>query len=447
MTASPARLLGLSLRYNPRHWQADPLRAHALERARALEASDLRRLDWQGLLGMVDEALALALPLAGTIRRLYYPRVLLAVGALRLLLGLLGQGKRFGLLLSGAGSSTLAANRALETLADRVRSEPALAADFARYEAGKLEAALAAHEAGRSFLAELDSFLSLYGHREVVLSTALQPTWKDAPEAVLGLLKGLATEKTRPRTDRPAWQEAQDELLAQPLLRFPPLRSALLRLLGTARLLWQIREDTHFDATRILPILRRALLELGRRLAGAGVLEAPEDVFHLKRSELEPLGADWPPSPPRAEELRTAVGWRKGRRASLEGQPLVDPRLFHASQGSGDALLQGTAGSPGMAEGPARIIRDVSQFERLRQGEVLVAPYTNPSWTPLFQRAAALVVDSGAAGSHPAIVAREYGLPAVVGTVTATQVLQDGEWVQVDGDRGTVRRLRREQTP
>ena len=69
MTASPARLLGLSLRYNPRHWQADPLRAHALERARALEASDLRRLDWQGLLGMVDEALALALPLAGTIRR------------------------------------------------------------------------------------------------------------------------------------------------------------------------------------------------------------------------------------------------------------------------------------------------------------------------------------------------------------------------------------------
>ncbi len=442
---APARLLGLSIRYNPRRWQADPLRTGALARARVLEARDPQVPGWQGLLATVREALALALPLAGTIRRRYYPRVLLAAGVLRLSLGLLGQGKRFGLLLSGAESTTLAANQALEKLAVRVRSEPALAGLFARYEAGGLAAALAGQAAGRSFLTGLQAFLDRYGHREVVLSTVLQPTWKDAPDVVLGLLKGLALSEARPRAGRPAWQTAQEALLAYPLLRFPPLRAATLRLLGTARLLWQIREDTHFDVTRILPILRRTLLELGRRLAGTGALDTPEDVFHLRLGELERAGAAWPPSPRLTAELRSVVRRRKERRTALEGKPLVDPRLYRPPEPAGGTLLQGMAGSPGIAEGPVRVVRDASQFESLRAGEVLVAPYTNPAWTPLFQRAVAVVVDSGAAGSHPAIVAREYGLPAVVGTVSGTQVLRDGEWVRVDGDRGSVRRVRREE--
>ncbi len=439
---APARLLGLSLRYDPRRWQADPLRIEALAKVRALETRDLQGLDWRELLDTVRQALALALPLAGAIRGRYFPQVLLAAGALRLALGLLGQGKRFGLLLSGAQSATLEANRALEALAARIRSEPVLADLFARHEAGRLAQALAGPPAGRAFLAELEAFLNLYGHREAALSTVLQPTWKDAPQVVLGLLKGLARAEARPRAGRPAWRAAQEELLAHPLLRFQPLRSAFLRLLGTARLLWRIREDTHFDVTRILPILRRALLEIGRRLAGAGALDAPEEVFHLAWRELEPPGAAWPPSPQAAEKLRAAVWRRKERRAALEGRPLVDPRLYRPSEPAGDALLRGAAGSPGVAEGPARIIRDMSQFDRLLPGEVLVAPYTNPAWTPLFQRAAAVVVDSGAAGSHPAVVAREYGLPAVVGTVTGTQTLRDGEWIQVDGDRGIVRRVR-----
>ncbi len=91
-----------------------------------------------------------------------------------------------------------------------------------------------------------------------------------------------------------------------------------------------------------------------------------------------------------------------------------------------------------MAEGPVRVVCDASEFGKLRAGEVLVAPYTNPAWTPLFQRAVAVVVDTGAAGSHAAIVAREYGIPAVMGTIAGTETLRDGEWVQVDGTRGVV---------
>jgi pyruvate,water dikinase len=85
-----------------------------------------------------------------------------------------------------------------------------------------------------------------------------------------------------------------------------------------------------------------------------------------------------------------------------------------------------------------RVIGDPSGFGDLRDGDVLVCPYTNPAWTPLFQRAVAVVVDSGGAGSHAAIVAREYGLPAVMGTGTATTVLTDGRLVTVDGDAGLV---------
>ncbi|MBI4493400.1 MAG: phosphoenolpyruvate synthase [Chloroflexi bacterium] len=435
---APARLLGLSLRYDPVHWRADPLLAEARSRARALEARDLRALSWEGVVATVREALALPLPLAGEIRRRYYPRALLAAGLLRVALGLLGHGDRFGALLTGVGSTTLEANRALEGLATRIRSDPVLAEVFASHGASELWAALEAQPAGQSFLAELRTFMDRYGHREVVLSTVLQPTWKDAPEVVLGMVKGLALTEPRHETGRPAWAVAQDELLAHPLLRLSPLRAAILGLLAAARCLWQVREDTHFDATRIMPVLRRTLLELGGRLAGAGVLHAPADVFHLELCELERIDGTWPPSPERASELQAIVQRRKERRAALEGTPLVDPRLYRQLEPSGDVLLRGTPGSPGVAEGPARLIRDASEFGKLLPGEVLVAPYTNPAWTLLFQRAAAVVVDSGGAGSHAAIVAREYGLPAVMGTTDGTRRLVDGQRVRVDGSRGLV---------
>jgi pyruvate,water dikinase len=89
-------------------------------------------------------------------------------------------------------------------------------------------------------------------------------------------------------------------------------------------------------------------------------------------------------------------------------------------------------------------VRDSSEFGKLQPGDVLVAPVTNPAWTPLFQRAAAVVVDTGGAASHAAITAREYGVPAVMGTVNGTQKLNDGQWIHVDGSRGLVLKDTRE---
>ncbi len=441
MVLAPVRLLWFAFRYNPVRAQADPLLVEARSRARTLAARDLKGLSWGELLVAVREPLALALPLAGEMRRRYYPRALLAAGALRVALALLRRGKRFGTLLSGVESKTLEANRALEALAARVRSDPTLAETFAHHEAAELWAALEQQAAGRVFLSEFRLFLDRYGHREVVLSTVLQPTWQDAPGLVLGIIKGLASTEPRRETGRPTWEVARNDVLAHPLLKFPPFRAALLGLVTTARTLWQVRENTHYDATLILPILRRTLLELGRQLVAVGVLNTPEEVFHLKFDELGRVGEAWPPAPKLAAELQASVLRRRERRATLERTPVVDPRLYRQPEPGGDALLRGTAGSPGVAAGPVRVIHDSSEFGRLRAGEVLVAPYTNPAWTPLFQRAVAVVVDGGGAGSHAAIVAREYGIPAVMGTIDGTQRLTDGQLVQVDGNHGRVTRV------
>jgi pyruvate,water dikinase len=199
------------------------------------------------------------------------------------------------------------------------------------------------------------------------------------------------------------------------------------------------REDTHFHASRAIPILRHMLLEAGRRLVEAGVLPEALDVFHLHLEELEALSGPDHLSPADAARMRTTARDRADRRAELTGVPMLNTTsLVNPATSAKDALLTGVPASRGRATGPVRVIREPAEFGALRGGDVLVCPYTNPTWTSLFQRAAAVVVDSGGIGSHAAIVAREYGMPAVMGTGSGTTVLVDGQQITVDGDTGRV---------
>jgi phosphohistidine swiveling domain-containing protein len=186
--------------------------------------------------------------------------------------------------------------------------------------------------------------------------------------------------------------------------------------------------------------MRRAYRELGRRLVAAGVIDDVRDVYHLRFEELEEITDDGGALPASVRQrYRPLVLARAARRRELEGIPLLDTALlFRNSRSAPGVLVSGTPASRGRAEGPVRIIRGPDEFGRLRSSDILVCPYTNPSWTPLFQRAAAVVVDMGGLGSHAAIVAREYGIPAVMGTGTGTGVLAEGQRVVVDGSAGTV---------
>jgi pyruvate,water dikinase len=252
------------------------------------------------------------------------------------------------------------------------------------------------------------------------------------------MVKVLAEDAPAAQPDDRA-EQAERQLLTHPLVRLTRSQRRVLRLLADARAGIAFREDSHFHGTRTLPVLRRAVLEAGRRLAEAGVLREADDVLHLRLEELESLGDPATLPPADAERIRAAVRARSARRAELAGVPLIAPSvLFPGRVAGGDALVTGTGASGGRATGPVRVIREAAGFGRLRSGEVLVCPYTNPSWTPLFQRAAAVVVDTGGIGSHAAIVAREYGIPAVMGTATGTSVLADGQIVTVDGDTGRV---------
>ena len=198
------------------------------------------------------------------------------------------------------------------------------------------------------------------------------------------------------------------------------------------------REDSHFYFLKPLPILRKSLLEMGRRLSDVGVLGAPEEVFHLRLNELEAVDDPANLTESGKDKLRDAVRTRSARRGELIGVRLIDPAAVFPRRETGDALITGTPASSGSATGPVTVIREPAEFGRLTGGDVLVCPYTNPAWTTLFQRAAAVVVDSGGPASHAAIVAREYGIPAVMGTGTGTTALTDGQLVTVDGTTGRV---------
>ncbi|XYH94680.1 PEP/pyruvate-binding domain-containing protein [Sorangium sp. So ce1128] len=435
---APAYLLWYCARHDPRRWRDLPTIPEAQARVRELDRRDLQKLSWEALIAMIHEAVALPEPLLGVPRRRYGPRAMAAVGLLRAVLWLVQQDDQLDVLQSGVETHTLATNRALESLAAQVRGDPALADLFARHEAEALADALQASAAGGGFLRDFHGFLYRYGHRETSIFAVLEPTWKDAPEVVLGLLKGLAATPPRPAPSQPPWEAARDEILTLGPLKPALLRAAFLRILAEARCFTEIREDTHFYSTMPMPVLRRTLLELGRRLVGAGVLDTSADIFHLRLDEVEGVNGTWPPRPALAAALRSTMERRRARRAALADTPVVDPRRVHRPDPPADVLVRGTPGSPGVAEGPVRVIRDGAEFGTLRPGDVLVAPFTTPAWTPLFQRAAAVVVDSGGAGSHAAIVAREYGIPAVMGVGDGTRRLKDGDPVRVDGNRGVV---------
>jgi phosphohistidine swiveling domain-containing protein len=426
---APFLMASRARRYDPSRWTEDARFADFLHRVDELAGQDPVTMPWARLMRVPRQALDLVQP-STELRIDYLPRTVLALARLFVALVLLRRASLMGDLIIGARTRTGEANHALEVLAERVRENPRLKDAVDELDPERLR------EFG-DFNAGFEAFLAEYGHRETATPIlATPPTWGEAPETVLGLVKMLAAEPPK-ATGRA--NHAMKVLLDHPLLRGPRRRARIERWVEAARCGIAFREDSHFYFTKPLPILRRSLLEIGRRLCDAGVLEEPEGVFHLRLEELEDISDPAGLAEPDAQRGRAAVRTRSARREELSGVPLINPGLiFPPRDKVSDALLSGTPAGGGTATGPVCVIREPAEFAKLSSGDILVCPYTNPAWTPLFQRAAAVVVDSGAIGSHAAIVAREYGIPAVMGTADGTHKLSDGQHVRVDGDRGLV---------
>ena len=439
---APVRVWSRLRRFDPARWTADP-RFVAYERHVAeLRSRDLTAVGWTDLLAVPAEVLAELDPLVD-LRIDHLTAALVHVVRLRVLLAVLGLSGEQWPLLAGQATRTRAANDALAALAGRLRQEPAWVEAFRGSSDEELVTAVWHSEPYRPLREALQSWLDAYGHRETTSAALVSaPTWADDPALLLGNLRGLVSQgsTTPPQEDIGQARAAMARVRRRRRVRITRSAARVERAADAARTAMAFRDDSHFHALPLRPILRSALLEAGDRLTRAGVLTHREAVSHLELAELRALVDPAQLDPTQVRRLQDAVHRRAARRAELGAAPLISPATLYpgARRPSADALVSGTPGGGGRAAGVVRVVRGPSEFGRLQAGDVLVCPYTNPAWTPLFALAAAVVADSGSFASHAAIVAREYGIPAVMGTGNGTSVLTDGQAVVVDGDRGDV---------
>ena len=293
------------------------------------------------------------------------------------------------------------------------------------------------------------------GGSHLPLLSGFEPPTEPEPHAVVSLdwwwapvpytASAVTTDEEHSRVVEA--RRAAEEAAFEALTSSPRRLRKFERLLVDAQHLVPIRESQTREMTLPWPVMRRAVLRMGEQLAARELIGDPDDAFFLTRSELEAaLAGD-----PQAGSIDTAA--RRSTRdeqAKLVPPMLIGrmnrvlkkmwdtyPRLVGAARSNG-AIVSGTPASPGRATGPARVVRGPDEFDQLQPGEILVAPLTAPAWTPLFTRAAGVVTDVGSPASHASIIAREYGIPAVVGCGDATARLRTGIRVAVDGSTGNV---------
>ncbi|WP_264555845.1 PEP/pyruvate-binding domain-containing protein [Halocatena marina] len=343
-------------------------------------------------------------------------------------------------------------NQRLGDLADLARQHPAVV-DALESKAPLSE--IEQVEGGENFVTAFDAFLDDFGHRSSSEIDFSRPRWKDNPAILFQTIRSTLAQSDhgehREHLERLKQNAAQSAAALEAragrglvgFIKKPIVR----RLIRVYRGGIQLREYHKHGAAHFFAIAHDVFADAGETLAAEGRIDQSSDVWYLRKDELlaalegeTPLDVDF------EQRQRT-----HDRFASMTAPPLLmsdgeTPMVAADTKIAADALV-GTPVSSGVVEGPARVVYDPSK-ESLEKGEILVAPSTDVGWTPLFQNAAGLVMDVGGQMTHGALVAREYGIPAVVSVSNATTDIQTGEWIRVDGKRGTVERLdREEQSP
>jgi phosphohistidine swiveling domain-containing protein len=311
---------------------------------------------------------------------------------------------------------------------------------------GRLTAAADAGDAPSSaFLKAWDAFMREHGHHRRGELEFANASWAETPDYVLGIVRSyLAEDRESDPMAAYAQRSVKAELAATEALGrlSGPRRAIFKRVLGWGRASARTRENVKSEAVRWLVAIRHALLALGAGMVEAGVLQRADDVFFLEYGELSELMAgdrsDW-------RDLVAARRTQHERFETLSPPPVV-VGTWDESSGPwtvtrADRTLKGISVSAGVARGPARVFLTVDTDEPVLPGEILVAPFTDPGWTPYFIPAAGIVMDMGGLLSHGSIIAREYGIPAVVNVGPATRIIATGDLIEVDGDRGEVRIL------
>lgn len=317
--------------------------------------------------------------------------------------------------------------------------------------------------ASAELVASFDELLRRHGRRSDAFDHLTSPSWIEEPRPVFDLLRRFVVLDVHPLAEAlsraAATRDAELARVSRELESYPSAArhhfDALHRSALTATALYE--DHNHWIDQRVDHEVRRVVVEAGRRLCLEGVLASEDDVFGLTLEELSSaLGTGGDSS------LARVASERRHRNRMYErvvppvaigavptgGAPesTDDPieralRLFvgiRPTEPTDPRMLRGIGGAPGEGLGRVRVVRVLEDIDRLLPGEILVAPTTAPSWSPVFNLVTAVVTDAGGMLSHCAIIAREYGVPCVVGCVDATSRLKDGDLVRVNGQLGTV---------
>jgi pyruvate,water dikinase len=349
---------------------------------------------------------------------------------------------------------------ALWRMKNEVRDDPELRAAFEPEDTTEILGALRASKRGRRFIAErIEPYQREFGWHAVWSHEFIYPTVREQKEPVLELVRGyLATDYDFPsaieamRQDiEAASNEILDGLSGKSLEEMRAANAVNLRMAP-------LTPDHHFYIDQGANAhMRLVLLAVGQKLVELGRLDQPDDVMFLRYNELRALIG-------KADGI-AAREIVRSRRAEREAQMLLQPRdwigtctpsqlafpylvnwgypeRFHQTQSDDMRLITGIGASPGILEGTARVVRTVDEFDEVREGDILVCQMTNPAWVVLFTKIAGLVTDTGGLTSHPAVLSREFGIPAVIGTSVATQRIVTGDRLRIDGTAGKVEILR-----
>jgi phosphohistidine swiveling domain-containing protein len=346
----------------------------------------------------------------------------------------------------GFDSEPIRAEKSLYDLATWTRSHQELAESLLGLPSEEFieRAATSDDPAWHEWHARFQAHLSAYGHTVYNLDF-MNPVPADDPAPLLETLRFFVNgEGVDPYERQRGLAARREEATAAVLARLDPARArAFRRLVHWAQSVAPVREDALADVGLAWPQARRMLLEIGRRLQQAGVINEPNDVFWLHRTEID-------------EGLDSLADQVEQRKDLWRGQLRATPPQLLPKGGWGDAfrrwmpaaseeqtgdVIKGIGGSMGTVTAPARVLGGPQDFGQMQPGDILVASITTPAWTSLFAMASGVVTDIGGPLSHSSIVAREYGIPAVLGTAVATRRISSGQLIRVDGDAGTVKLL------
>ena len=350
--------------------------------------------------------------------------------------------------------------KALWTLKEEARADPILAEAFRAETAAEVHEALRGTERGRRFLTDsVEPYQREYGYHAVWSHEFIFPTVREQVEPVLELVRGyVETDYDYPATIaavradiRSATAELLHGLSGGALEELAAANEINLRMAP-------LTPDHHFYIDQGANAhLRLVLIAIGRALVALGRLDEADDVLFLRYNELRVFMGN-----PAAVDARAIVAQRREDRAAAYrvrprdwigtvtethlAQPYLSnwgyPARFHRTPSTVEGEVAGLAGSPGTVEGLARVVLTTAEFDRVHKGEIVVCQMTNPAWVALFTKMSALVTDAGGLTSHPAVLAREFGIPAVVGTSDATRTIRTGDRIRVDGSAGVVQILR-----